>query len=367
MAYEVNKTSGQVLVNIQEGEVDSTYGLSLLGKNYLGYGELIAENFVKLLENFASIEPPANPIEGQLWFSIPDGTDSKIPAQLKVWNDTGIWKALAHMFVAKTIDEPSPVQRGVGDLWYNTSSDVDAVKFWDGAKWITLSHQIGPANERTGFTIDEKIKDIDGNEHDCIKLKVKGTLVAIISADAAYKPHASEGLDAFVGGTAGENLGEGDYNDTGYIAKGLNLNSSGEFKIRGVAVEAEFADVAEIYVGDAAYEPGTLVGLGGAAEVTSTKQDADTSVFGVVSTRPAYLLNARKKYVKNALPIAVAGRIPVKVKGPVTRGDRLVASDVPGVARRATENDPMWAVIGRALQDHSGDGIAKIESSVGAR
>lgn len=372
MAYVVNKTDGTVLLNIQEGEVDSTYGLNLLGKNYLGYGELIAENFVRLLENFASDVEPSNPIEGQLWFSIPPEFTSGTPYQLKVWNKAGGWKPLAHMFVG---DMPSLALRGLGDLWFDNSPDVNAIKYWNGEKWVNLSMLYGAAGEETGIIVDEPIRDAVDNPgtpatpkfHKCIKFLVNGELMAVFSADAEYTPHPDENLTAFCGGVPGVDLGSGDYNQTGKIGKGLNLNSSNDFKLRGVAIEAEFADVAEIYIGDAAYEPGTLVGLGGSAEITATQRDADTSVFGVVSTKPAYLMNARKKNVKNALPIAVAGRIPVMVKGPITRGDRLVASDVPGVARRATEQDPMWSVIGRALQDHSGDGIAKIESSIGAR
>lgn len=369
MAYEVNKTDGTVLLNIQEGEVDSTYGLNLLGKNYLGYGELIAENFIRLLENFASTTEPSNPIEGQLWFSIPPDFTEGTPYQLKVWHGTGGWKPLAHMFVG---DEPGFAQRGLGDLWFDNAPTVNAVKYWNGSKWVNLSMLYGAVGQETGIIVDELIKDVNGGQHKAIKFKVNGVLVALFSSDAPYEPAAADqqpdsyDYTTFLGEGAAEGS-EGDYNDTGTIGKGLNLNASSEFKLRGVAIEAEFADVAEIYVGDAAYEPGTLVGLGGTAEVTATKYDADKSVFGVVSTRPAYLMNARKKHVKNALPIAVAGRIPVKVKGPVAKGDRLVASDEPGVARRATEQDPLWSVIGRALQDYQGAGIGKIESSVGAR
>jgi hypothetical protein len=55
MAYEVNKANGDVLINLIDGEIDNTStSLNLLGKNYLGYGELIAENFVHLLEHFAN-------------------------------------------------------------------------------------------------------------------------------------------------------------------------------------------------------------------------------------------------------------------------------------------------------------------------
>ena len=370
MAYEVNKTDGTILLNIQEGEIDTTYGLNLLGKNYLGYGELIAENFVKLLENFNSNDEPANPIVGQIWYRNTDVVGE--PKQINIYQGGGVWKPVGHLFFGT---QPSLVKLAKGDMWFDTANQ--GVFMWDGTAFIQLNNVFGVPGLETGVVINETIKDtnyVDAtpnlNIHPAIKLKVNGILVAILSSDADYVPHASENLQSFCGADAGgvdANLGSGDYNQTGIIGKGLNLNSSSDFKIRGVAVEAEFADVAEIYVGDATYEPGTLVALGGVNEVTSTMFDGDPSIFGVVSTRPAYLLNARKKREKHAMPIAVAGRIPTKVSGPIGKGDRLVASETPGVARKATENDPLFSIIGRSLQDYDGEGIGLIEATVGVR
>jgi hypothetical protein len=225
-------------------------------------------------------------------------------------------------------------------------------------------------NDGTGFEQADIKEKNTGIYHRCIKIFVKNVLVGILSSDGDFIPDPSEGLQAFCGGNVDgtdANLGEGDYNHTGTIGKGLNLNASSDFKIRGVAVEAEFADVAEIYVGDASYEPGTLVALGGEAEVTQTTLVADTNVFGIVSTRPAYLMNAKRKKDKHALPIAVAGRIPVKVVGAVKRGDRLVSSDIPGVAKAAVGDEPAWSIVGRALSSFSGTGVGKVEATVGAK
>jgi hypothetical protein len=382
MAYEVNKTDGSTLLNIQEGEVDTTFGLALLGKNYLGYGELIAENFVKLLENFSSQDAPANPLQGQLWFSQPGAPGPHAAKVLKVYVGNGVWKPLGNMYVS--ITEPSITNLFEGDQWFDITNNV--LKIWNGYKWVYVSITVGPEPEKTGMVL-ARIIDTSGVAHRCVKILVNGVLVAVFSADASYTPApmnqqvAPPGVSwasevdlydyrPFCGANADgtdANFGEGDYNDQGKIGKGLNMNASSDFKIRGVAVEAEYADVAEIYIGDLSYETGTLVGLGGDAEVTSTKIDADPTIFGVVSSRPAYLLNSKAKGRKNALPVAVAGRIPVKVKGVVKRGDRLVASDEPGVARAATTEDPIWSVVGRALQDYNGEGVSKIEATVGAR
>jgi hypothetical protein len=78
-------------------------------------------------------------------------------------------------------------------------------------------------------------------------------------------------------------------------------------------------------------------------------------------------MNARRKKEPHALPIAVAGRIPVKVKGAVKRGDRLIASDIPGVAQAATADAPAWSIVGRSLGEFSGEGTGKVEATVGVR
>ena len=55
MAYQINKTSGALLVNLADGQIDvDLTDITLIGKNYSGFGEAINENFVKMLENFAN-------------------------------------------------------------------------------------------------------------------------------------------------------------------------------------------------------------------------------------------------------------------------------------------------------------------------
>lgn len=98
----------------------------------------------------------------------------------------------------------------------------------------------------------------------------------------------------------------------------------------GTATTANYADLAELYLSDFAYEAGTVVRVGGEFEVTATDGEHNHSVLGVVSQFPAYLMNNQ---LENGLPIALKGRVPVKVKGSVNKGDRLVGGpDGHGVA-----------------------------------
>ncbi len=96
----------------------------------------------------------------------------------------------------------------------------------------------------------------------------------------------------------------------------------------GVSTQAQYADLAENYQADASYEPGTVVIFGGEKEITTTSQFGDHRVAGVVSTNPAYLMNA----AASGTPIALRGRVPVKVIGSVSKGDLLVTSEVAGHA-----------------------------------
>jgi hypothetical protein len=353
MAYEVNKSNGDVLVNLIDGEVDNTTTpLNLLGKNYLGYGELIAENFVHMLENFASSDAPseAQAITGQLWFNTGEN-------RIAVRDTDENWKTLAHLAAKAT--RPTETARS-GDFWWDTAKKELKIYTGDltlpGSNngWVTASAFQG----NTGISFPSLI-GTDSMARKVMRINVDGVCVAIISAVEDFDIAEINAIPGFT--TIGKGI---NMNTTGNDTTVLNPNA---FKLRGISMEAEFADVAEIYVGDASYEPGTVVGLGGPAEVTQTTSLADQSVFGIVSTRPAYLMNARRKRDKNALPIAVAGRIPVKVKGEVKRGDRLIASDVPGVAQAAPADAPGWSIVGRSLENFNGEGIGKVEATVGVR
>ena len=132
----------------------------------------------------------------------------------------------------------------------------------------------------------------------------------------------------------------------------------------GVATSAQYADMAEIYSSDVEYEPGTVVKIGGEKEITQTLEHADIEVFGVISSNPAYLMNSEA----NGQPVALAGRVPVKVVGKVAKGERLIASDVPGVAWGVADEDvDVKAIIGRSLEDKEDGDEGMIEAVIGVK
>jgi hypothetical protein len=120
---------------------------------------------------------------------------------------------------------------------------------------------------------------------------------------------------------------------------------------RGTATTARYADLAENYLGDAKYEEGTVLMLGGTAEVTLAT-DGTRAVVGVVSTNPAYLMNS-ELVGDTVAAIALQGRVPCKVTGKIRKGDMLVAA---GNGHARAEEDPkLGQVIGKALEDFDGE------------
>jgi hypothetical protein len=131
----------------------------------------------------------------------------------------------------------------------------------------------------------------------------------------------------------------------------------------GTALEAYYADLAENYLGDKNYEPGTVLVFGGENELTTTDQKGDRRVAGVVSTEPATLMNSALEG-EFVIPLALQGRVPCKVIGKVHKGDMLITSAIPGYA--IVNNDPkVGSVIGKALESKDDDGKGIIEVVVG--
>ena len=131
----------------------------------------------------------------------------------------------------------------------------------------------------------------------------------------------------------------------------------------GSKLDATYADLAERYAADTAYEPGTVLVFGGDAEVTVTTTKGDRRMAGVVSTNPAYSMN-KECEGEHVVELALQGRVPCKVLGRVRKGDMLVASALPGYA--IVDNDPKTgSVIGKSLTNKDDDNKGIIEVAVG--
>lgn len=289
MAYTVNSKDGVIIV--EDGTINTQTPLSLVGRDYFGYGTEVAQNFVDLLQNFSAAEPDLD-------------------------------------------------KRITGMSWYDDANG--SLKIWDGSGWL-------------GTTFNEfTVKDNANADHAVFIVKSEAQIVAVFSnAEFILNASETELLAAL---------------PTSTVGAGITLASG--MKLHGTATTAEYADLAELYASDAAYEPGTVVKLGGSAEVTQTTIALCDNVFGVVSTNPAYLMNSTLE--GTSVAVALAGRVPCRVIGEVRKGQRLVASETPGVARVATEHEhseglDWFRIIGRALEDKVTLGEGKVEVVVGTK
>ena len=123
--------------------------------------------------------------------------------------------------------------------------------------------------------------------------------------------------------------------------------------VHAIATGAQYSDVAERYAADEYMQKGTVVSIGGTEEITTATDEMSENVFGVVSTQPAFMMNASAGNNDSHPFVAMVGRVPVRVIGLARKGDRIVLSSTKGVARvvRPNENPTTEQVIGRVLQD----------------
>jgi hypothetical protein len=212
VSYQLNKTNGDLLTDLVDGQIDNlSTNLTLVGRNYSGYGEYFNENFIKLLENFANTAAPSNPLTGQVWWDTND-------QRLKVY-DGAVWKASGGPFVQNT--RPQMV---AGDLWIdNLKNQLYA---YDGTDLILVGPQYTEAQGKSGFEIDS-ILDEQSRSRSVVKLFVANTLVAVISY-LDFTPNYAERILGLVT----------DANPDGRIFTGFNIIDKDNFKYRGIADSA---------------------------------------------------------------------------------------------------------------------------------
>ncbi len=201
MAYQVNKWNGEQLTVLEDGTINTTTDITLVGRNYAGYGEYQNENFLFLLENFAANEPPSKPVTGQIWYDTNTKTlnvyDSSITSAVK-------WKAIANAQVSET----SPANPGKGDLWFKSTTEqlyvYDGTTPFNTNGWSLIGPEAvqGYADTRL---VSAKIKGGNNTFYPISKLVVDGTVVAIISKNI-FTIDQTEAISGFSEITTGLNI-----------------------------------------------------------------------------------------------------------------------------------------------------------------
>lgn len=148
---------------------------------------------------------------------------------------------------------------------------------------------------------------------------------------------------------------------TANVSYNIGSSSSWFNTFYGVASHAQYADLAENYLADAPYTPGTVVMFGGTSEITLASAGTK-AVAGVVSANPAYLMNGALSG-SNVTPVAFTGRVMVNCQGPVAKGDLMVSY---GNGYAVTNNNPsVGQVIGKAVGSTTVHGFAEVEVVIG--
>ena len=487
MAYVITKSDGTTLVAVEDGSINTSVSpLTLIGRNYSGFGQSINQNFVRMTENFAHNVQPTNPLRGQLWYD----TSSKT---LKAYSGSR-FKSLAYVDSATT----SPSDPVSGSLWFNEVEQK--LYFYNGSTYVLVGPQFtGLASNN--LVLPAELTDT-GRSYYVLKYQIEDTItqslntVAIVSENdftptgsISGFPTIKKGItlygtnqngistDTIIWGTASNATKLNGYADTDFVkastptfasevnivtntaGTGINVNSgalrlylnpndnsvanitagkgstlkfnvlSGTSLLNAITVSASSglallpstdldtggttigsndyrfnnvytagldagydntlrapktgvyrgqwtgtsgstwalagADLAERYHADANYEVGTVLIVGGDNEVTQC-DDIRQNIAGIVSTNPAYMLNADAGPDSTHPYIALKGRVPCKVTGRIFKGDMLVSSKVPGHAKAAlyTAPEPFLPshIVGIALEDFEGDsGVIEVK------
>ena len=227
MAYQINKTDGTIVATVADGQIDDrSTDITLIGKNYSGFGEIFNENLIKILENFSESTQPDHPLRGQIWF---DSSQSK----LKVYNGISFVPVSS-----ATISSAQPSTLAIGDLWYD---DVGKqIFFFDGTSAILLAPTYSSSQSLSGLRVDT-ILDTLNQTRVITSLYNNGILLGIFSKDSFTPKIAIIGY-------------------TGSIEPGFNAGTLANFKIRATCTNSD--------------------SLGGASATTYVRTDTANAING---------------------------------------------------------------------------------------
>jgi len=331
MAYTINLTDGAVFATIADGTINTSSSMTLVGKNYAGYGEFLDENFIHLLENGSNTTAPSAPLTGQLWW---DKTNNL----LKVYNGT-IFKTIS----AATASSTAPTSNVTGDLWYDTTNQQ--LKVYTGSSFIV----VGPAytsSEGTAGAIPGTVNDAGGSPHFITSLFVNNQQIAIVSVDSAFTPAAPTNTNfptIYPGITVTKSASStlaGNVTNTG----NLTLSAGGATSVTVTSTGANIAGYltgtgnitgGNLLSGGTAVVTGTIVGgnLGTGGTITATGNITGGNIITAGSFQSASISSSGNVDGGNLRTVGL-----VTATGNVTGGNVISGALVQGTNMSATAN-----------------------------
>ena len=260
-----------------------------------------------------------------------------------------------------TVSENANVTVTVGDSLSATFSSTGLVL----AGNLTVNGTTTTINSTT-LTVDDLNVVVasgaaDGAAANGAGLTVDGANASLTYSNTGDKWTINKPLDAGTNSVALASITNNGTDGTGNIGSSANSFNT----VFAKATSAEYADLAEMYAADADYKPGTVLSIGGTAEVTESTEYADSAIAGVVSTNPAFKMNKNLK-ATHPVTVALTGRVPCAVVGSIKKGDLLTSSDIAGAATRLHPEDfVLGAVLGKSLENYNSDTPGIIEVLVG--
>jgi hypothetical protein len=263
MSYTINHYNGAILTIVADGTVDTSTDLTLVGKNYAGYGQAQNDNFVWLLENFANTASPPNPLAGQIWFDSSPGA-----TKLKFFDGTN-WRTTG----GAAIGPSSPTGLTVGDFWFNTTSNQLFAYTSDPVAPFKL---IGPQGvSGAGLTQMQSttVQDTNGSSHAIIQAIDNNQTIFVISSDSAFTLQNSiNSITGFGRIQQGITLAYTDSNATGAVAGVTNPSVNHRFwgtatnadKLNGVAASGYVLAANPTFSNSVNFPLGYTVGSAGA-------------------------------------------------------------------------------------------------------
>ena len=263
MAYTINKTDGSIVATITDGTINNSTSLTLFGKSYSGFGELLNENLIKLLENSSSTATPTTPLKGELWF---DANTN----QIKVYDGTSFKPTGG----AKS-QSTAPTSASAGDLWMD--SDDAQVYFYTGSAWQLLGPVFSSGQTLSGWLI-ETLASAGGNKV-VSSMYAGNTRVAILSKETFTPSVAQTGFASIKAGiTLNSTLGA-IYEGTTTSATALDVSGTTNTSASVIA-GGNFlrADAADTTTGAITIDDDTGLIVGDAQELTISVSSNNVTV-----------------------------------------------------------------------------------------
>jgi hypothetical protein len=298
MAYTINKTDGTILATVADGQIDDlSTDITLIGKNYSGFGEAFNENLVKLLENFSSTAQPTSPVRGQIWFDVSE-------LKLKVYNGTGFVPVSS-----ATISSQQPTNLGVGDLWFD---DVGKqLYFYDGTNTILLAPAYSVSQGVSGLKVSN-ILDSLNQTRVITYLYTNGVLLGIFSKDA-FTPKLP--IDNFSGSIIPG------FNASDLAGLKFDVTTTNSEKLGGQAASLYVRnDTSNIINGQIIISSNLGLILGDANQGQIQVQDGNVIVANIASNKQMIFNVRRDVIAEEAIVINAGSRIVNIYEGYLTSG-----------------------------------------------